>query len=310
MMDIRALKHFVAVMAAGSINKAAIQIGVSQPALSKSIKRLEAQIGAPLFERDARGVRPTVYAYHLGEFARSACVGFEQSTAEIRAIKSGSLGEVTVGGPPLVAGDIFPEMVARVSRRYPSLRLRIVEQIDGLIESLLDGKFELVTATIASETARADLHCMSMFNDDLIVIARRGHPVCRLKSLSAANLARFKWVFSNPGNLHRRRLEQYFEAQHVPLPQPTAETSSPTLIKSIVLQSDCIALMARMGAQAEVDAGKLASVRIKSPLMVRSIGLLWRSNHPLSTAATRVVETIRAICEERGHKPKLMRPVS
>jgi DNA-binding transcriptional LysR family regulator len=127
-----------------------------------------------------------------------------------------------------------------------------------------------------------------------------------LKSLSAANLSRFKWIFSNPGNLHRRRLEQYFEFERVPLPQPTAETSSPALIKSIVLQSDCIALMAKMGAQAELDAGLLDGVKIKSPLMVRSVGLIWRSNHPLSAAAHRVVETVRSICEERGHHPAVL----
>ena len=305
-MDVRHLRNFLAVATAGSINKASVDIGVSQPALTKSIQRLEAEIGVPLFTREAKGVRPTIYAQQLSAFARSTCVGFDQSIKEIRALKSGSSGEVTLCGPPFTIGHLLPETALRVNRAFPGLRLRIIEQTDGLVESLLKDEFELVMVTIDDETLDAGLHCLSLLDDDLIVIARRGHAVGRLKSLSAKNLARFDWIFPNPGNLHRRRLEQYFESERIALPRPTLETSSPALIKSIVLQTDRIALMPRMGAQAELDAGTLDGVKIKSPLMVRTIGLLWRSSHPLSAAAGRVVDTICAICEERGHRPKLL----
>jgi DNA-binding transcriptional LysR family regulator len=137
------------------------------------------------------------------------------------------------------------------------------------------------------------------------VIAKRGHPVTRLKSPTAKQLAKFKWILSSAGNLHRKKLEHFFESSNVPMPDPVAETSSPTLIKSLVLRSGCIALMAKMGVQPELDAGIFDFVKINSLLMIRSIGLLWRSNHPLSAAAQHVIHTIEEICLERGHRPRL-----
>ena len=75
------------------------------------------------------------------------------------------------------------------------------------------------------------------------------------------------------------------------------------MIRSIVVQTDCIALMAKMGAQADLDAGILEHVEIDSPFMLRSIAMLWRSAHPLSPAANRVMDVVRMICRERGYAP-------
>lgn len=300
-MDIRNFRSILAVMESGSLTAAARQLGVSQPALTKSIQRLETQIGVPLFTREAKGMRPTAYAESLCEFARATCIGMEQSIKEIEALKSGTSGFVTIGGPPLIAAHLFPEIIVRTTNAYPNLRVRIIEQIDDLFSSLLEGKFDLLAATVTSEAPRAGLHHMWMFDDYLVVVAKPGHPVTRLKSPRAKDIAGFRWVFSNAGNLHRKRLEKFFDSENVPLPRPVAETSAPELIRSIVVQTDCIALMAKMGAQADLDAGILEHVEINSPFMLRSIGLLWRSTHALSPAAKRVIDIVKMICVERGY---------
>jgi LysR family transcriptional regulator of gallate degradation len=193
-----------------------------------------------------------------------------------------------------------------VMNALPNLRVRIIEQIDNLFTSLLEGKFDLLAATITSEAPRFGLRRMFMFDDHLVIIAKPGHPVTQLKSPSAKDLSGFRWVFSSAGNLHRKRLEKFFESENTPLPRPIAETSAPNLIKSIVLQTDCIALMAKMGAQADLDAGVLDHVKIDSPFMLRTIGLLWRSSHPLPAAAKNVMSMIATICRERGHNPQLL----
>jgi DNA-binding transcriptional LysR family regulator len=305
-MDIRNLKSVLAVMETGSLNKASVQLGVSQPALTKSIQRLEAMLGVPLFTRETRGMRPTAYAETLSDFARATCVGLEQSINEIRALKDGLSGTVSICGPPLIAGYLFPNAIIRATTDFPNLKVRIIEQIDNLFESLLDGEFDLLAATVTSQASRYGLNCLSMFKEDLVVIARRGHPVTRMKSPTAKQLSSFKWVLSNPGNLHRQRLEQFFEMANVPFPRAVAETSSPALIKSLVLGSDCIALMARMGAHSDLQTGALDYVKINSPLMTRSIGLLWRSSHPLSAGAKHMINIIKTICRDLGHTPRLI----
>jgi DNA-binding transcriptional LysR family regulator len=234
-LDLRSLRHLLTVQEAGSLNKAAAQIGVSQPALSKIIHRLEAEIGAPLFERQSRGVRPTIYGSRLLEFARATCVAFDRSLAELRDIKSGATGAVTIYGPPLVAGQLFPEIFSAVKLRFPNLRLRFEVQVDHLVEALMDGKADLVVGTLTSETLKQSVQCLPLFEEDLVLICKRGHPVTRLKPLTAKGLSEFDWVFSAPGNRHRNKLERFFEAAGVPIPRPLAETSSPALIRSLVM---------------------------------------------------------------------------
>ncbi len=154
-MDVRHLRNVLAVMETGSLNRAALQLGISQPALTKSIQRLEASLGVPLFLREAKGMRPTIYARSLSDFARATCVGLEQSITEIQALKSGSSGFVTLCGPPLIADHLFPETVVRVMAAFPNISVRIVEQIDDLFTSLLEGKFDLLAATMTDQMPRA-----------------------------------------------------------------------------------------------------------------------------------------------------------
>ena len=300
-MDIRNLRSILAVMETGSLTAAAIQLGISQPALTKSIQRLEAQLGAPLFTREPKGMRATVYGESLREFARSTCVGMAETIKEIEALKNGTRGYVTIGGPPLIAQHLFPEIIVRTTKAYPNLRIRIVEQIDDLFSSLLDGKFDLLAATLTSEGQQSGLNHMWMLDDHLVIVARPGHAVTKLKSPRARDLTSFNWIFSSIGNLHRNRLERFFESENVPLPKAVAETSAPEMVRSIVVQTDCIALMAKMGAQADLDAGILEHVEIESPFMLRSISMLWRSTHPLSPAASRVMDIVKVICRERGY---------
>jgi DNA-binding transcriptional LysR family regulator len=304
-MNVRHLQNFLEILSTGSIIKAAQNLGISQPALTKSLQRLEEQIGAPLFTREARGMRPTVFADSLRDFAQATCIGVDQSMREIANLRTGKSGVATLCGPPVLAADLFPEVVMRVGRTHPDLQIRIIEQIDNLFTSLLEGEFEVLVATITSEVPRFGLNRMWLFDDTLSVIAAPGHPVTRLKAPSARQLRNFRWVFSNPGNLHRRRLEAFFEAENIALPKPVAETSSPSLIKAILERTDCIALMAKLGLKDELAQGRLVCVDLDSPLMKRPIGLIWRDTHRISAAAKVVLEAIEATCRDRGHHPRL-----
>jgi len=295
-LDIRSLRHVLAVIETGSLNKAAAQLGISQPALSKAIQRLESELGVPLFERRAKGVRPTLYGNRWGEFARSTCAALDRSVAELTDLKNGSSGTVAIYGPPLIASHIFPEIFSTVQERCPGILLRFVEQVDNLIEVLLNGDADLVVGTIRPDLEEYGLRWLPLFEEDLVLICRRGHPVTRLKSITPRALAQYQWVFSTKSNLHRRRLERYFEDADVPLPRPIVETSSPGLIRAIVARSDSIALMARMGAVADRPR-EIDCVALKSPLMMRSVGIMWRADYGLSVAAKNVVEIIVSLRE-------------
>jgi DNA-binding transcriptional LysR family regulator len=127
-MDLRHLRNMLAVMEEGSLGKAAERLNISQPALTKSIQRLEEQLGVRLFERKSRGMEATSYADSLRAYAQSACVGMTEAVKQINALRSGTEGVVTVAGPPLIASELLPDVLVRLSAERPNLQLRVVSQ--------------------------------------------------------------------------------------------------------------------------------------------------------------------------------------
>src|SRR6266550_6342289 len=107
-MDIRHLRDMLAVMEEGSLGKAAQRLNISQPALSKSIQRLEEHLGVRLFERETRGMKPTFYADSLRGYAKAACVGMAEAESQIAALRNGTEGIITVAGPPLIVTELLP----------------------------------------------------------------------------------------------------------------------------------------------------------------------------------------------------------
>ncbi len=84
---------------------ASVRLNVSQPALTKSIQRLEEHLGVRLFERDSRGMKPTLYADSLQGYAKAACAGMVEAEGRIRSLRSGTEGLLKVAAPPLIATE-------------------------------------------------------------------------------------------------------------------------------------------------------------------------------------------------------------
>ncbi len=106
-MDLRNLRNMIAVLETGSLGKAAERLHISQPALTKSIQRLEQELGVRLFEREPRGMRPTLYAESLRGYAKATSVGMAQAIAHINALKNGTEGMITVAAPSIIASTLF-----------------------------------------------------------------------------------------------------------------------------------------------------------------------------------------------------------
>jgi DNA-binding transcriptional LysR family regulator len=300
-MDLRQLRNMLAVIETGSLSEAAEKLRISQPALTKSIQRLESALGVKLFTREARGMRATVFAESLREYAQSACVGMTQLLIEINAIKSGATGVVTVAGPPIIALDLFPEAIIRLSKDRPNVQIRVVVEVDSLYTSLLAGKFDLVVATLSHEIPKFGLETQALFEDRLVVVTRAGHPLTRRRKVGLQDLLASSWIFPDEGSLHRSRLEMLFQAAGLPLPQPVIECRSPELVKAAIINTDYIGLLAKMGLRAELDARTLCAIEIESPFLLRTIGLIWRNNHSLSPPTKALISMFQTICSERKY---------
>lgn len=300
-MDIRHLRNMLAVMEEGSLGKAAQRLNISQPALTKSIQRLEQHLGVPLFDREVRGMKPTFYADSLKDYAKAACVGMAEAESQIASLRSGTEGIVTVAGPPLIVTELLPQILVRLSQERPKLQIRVVARNKDLFTGLLEGRFNLVVAMLYNELPKQGLSKQWLFDDRLVLILHPDHPLARRRKVKPSDLLDQKWIFADSDTWSHRRLQLYFEQAGLPTPRPRIESRNPALLKSIVMISDHVGMIAKLGVEKELSNGLLKCIEIDSPLMLRPIGIVRRENEPMSPAMKAFVRIIEDVCKKRGH---------
>ena len=299
-MDSRQLRQALAVLESGSLGKAAAKLHISQPSLTKGIRRLEDELGVELFDRSRSGMRPTAFGECLRAHAQSIGVGIEQALSEIAALKGGTEGWLSVAAPPILASTFLTNVVLKVIEEKPKLQIRLATQGIDFTSSLLSGEFDLVVNVLSEELGALDLQQKFLFDDHLVVVTNLKHPLASAKRISLRQLYPYSWILPERGNPHRIRIERLFEAEGLTPPTPSIECNLATFIKTIALQSDFIGIVAMSAFPREElrESKRLAIIEIASPLMVRSIGVIWRKNQVLSPPARLFIETLESVSQE------------
>jgi DNA-binding transcriptional LysR family regulator len=298
-VDLRHLRNMLAVIEEGSLGKAAQRLNISQPALTKSIQRLEEHLGVRLFERVSRGMKPTFYAESLQGYAKAACVGMAEAQSRITALRNGTEGIITVAAPPQIATEFLPGLLVQLARERPKLQIRIVSQNKDLFLNLLEGRFDLVVGMLYEEVPNEGLTREWLFDDKLVLIMRADHPLSSKTNLRPDDLVGEKWVFSDANTWNQRRLRLYFEQAGLPVPVAQMECREPSVLKAIVAISDYVSVIARLGAESEVNRGTLRAMDLYSPLMQRPIGIVRRSREQMSPAIKSFIRIAHEMCRTR-----------
>ncbi|MFZ0267388.1 LysR family transcriptional regulator [Caulobacter sp.] len=176
-LDLRHLEQIAAIRRAGGFNGAARALGISQPTLSKSIARLEARLGMKLFERGARGATPTAYANYLGERAEALLQSAAQLLREAQQMVDGDSGQVRIGVGPVARLALLPQLVSLAAARFPRLQLSTLQSSPlTLLARLLNGESDVIFVHHEYAESHGDLIRAKILTDDIIVVARAGHP--------------------------------------------------------------------------------------------------------------------------------------
>ncbi len=292
-MDLRQLRNVLAIFEKGSIGKAAEALHISQPALTKSLHRLEDELQVKLFERTSRGMTPTAYGECLYSHAQTVNIGIQNIRTNLQSLRSGLSGIVEVGAPPIIAPEVFPTALATLSKESPNVLVRLSTDLSpALIQKVVDGRLDFVVTFTATEVPPPGCMRRFLFNDRLVIAARVKHPIARSGRVSVREAAKYPWILPHQDNLHRHRLQLAFEAEGIPMPQPVIECNSVPFVKAAIQATDCIALVSRMSVKRDESSGLIRTVELDSDFMTRQIGLTWREDRGLSTAAQRLMQIV------------------
>jgi len=238
-MELRQLEHFLAAAQHGSLHAAAAEAGISQPALTKSIRRLESALGVRLFDRHPRGVRPTVFGDALILHARSLRAELRLAEETLRELRSTTRGLVRVGAGPSMSATLLPRVAARLIEQGHATRLRVRSGLnDSLLAALQNGELDFAI-TAMPPVAVAGLTHRPLFADRVVVAARQGHPLAE-GGATMADLAAARWVMPNRNVVTHVRLAELFRQHGLDAPDVWIETDSVPYLLDVVGQTDLL----------------------------------------------------------------------
>ncbi|MCA0043180.1 LysR substrate-binding domain-containing protein [Celeribacter litoreus] len=270
-MKLRHLEAFLSVAEAGTITGAAKARNVSQPALSKTISELEAQLGTALFERTGRRAVLTP----AGEaFRRHTLSSLQSLEAGVRAITGvGQTDVVRVGVLPTVASGLFPSVALEFSELRPDARIAVITGPNRyLIDRMRSGGLDLVVGRMAPAREMAGLSFEYLYDETVILIGRAGHPGLSMTPVEA--LRRYPLILPNPGSIIRQQVMQYLIASGI---EESVSVRFETVARPVGLplieRSDMLWFISRGVVARELDEGRLAQFDLGVDYMTGAVGL-------------------------------------
>jgi DNA-binding transcriptional LysR family regulator len=189
-MELRHLRYFVAVCEALNFTKAAAQLRIAQPALSRQVQDLEDEIGVDLLKRSPRGVTITAEEKLFLEEAREVLKRADESVEKVRALARGEYGELHVGYAPSPTVEILPPALAAFQKAFPRVRVLLHDLSQReLIDGLQDGTLELAVMPDAAASESEGLEFEELRNYPICVALAPTHRFARLKSITLEKVA-------------------------------------------------------------------------------------------------------------------------
>ncbi|HEX2051423.1 MAG TPA: LysR substrate-binding domain-containing protein [Actinomycetota bacterium] len=197
MLDVRRLEVLNAVVDAGSVTKAAADLGYTPSAISQSLAALERETKTPLFERIGRGLRPTEAGLLLAEHARTVIAQLKHAEAALEALRSGRAGRLRVAAFATAGASLVPRALARFKERYPGVDVDLVmAETDDALAALHAGHIDI--AVVARHRRIDDIDRALAFRhlleDPYRVVLPRAHPAAARNAVSLEALSDTPWI--------------------------------------------------------------------------------------------------------------------
>jgi LysR family nitrogen assimilation transcriptional regulator len=288
--DLRALRIFSLVARSGSITKVAIDLGVSQPAISRYLSMLEKQCGGYLFTRNGRGVGLTELGKQVQPVVEQVLASASDLNDVIAAAHGRVSGTVRIGTLPSLSNALIVPLLLRLQREYPAIHVQIVESAAGQIESWLQRREIDIGLPYRSHDALGS-------DEDVLLrlpsylIGPPGDRITAARQVPFARLDGLPLVLSRKPSSVRMMLDEMGRRNGVDI-RVTVEADSGFIQKQMVVKRSGYTLLPWHFVAAEVERGELQASEIVEPSVVRIVSLM------LTDRPTQAVKVVTALLRE------------
>jgi DNA-binding transcriptional LysR family regulator len=294
-----------AIASCGRESAAAELLGVTQPAVHATLQALERSVGVRLFYKLPFGTRLTPAGEALLRRVKLALAEIRAMESDLAAWRGEVRGKIVVGVLPLSVPIFLPRAVQALANRHPDIQVEIVDgTYESLMRQLLGAEVDAIAGALRSDVPDDEVRQLHLFDDDLVIIARKGHPSLRAKGLGLQDLLRWQWVRPLAHTPADRALEQVFRAQRLDPPRAGLRAGSPTLTLAFVIQTGLLALASRGQAIVDNQGGQLCIVPVPLPSTVRRIGLTLRAVGAPSHDLQLFLQSCRSTVSGRSEQPE------
>ncbi|MDE2561726.1 MAG: LysR family transcriptional regulator [Sphingomonadales bacterium] len=295
MISLQHLEMIAAIHRAGGFRGAARELKISQPTLSKAIMRLESRLGFTLFERTPTGARPTPAADHLAKGAEPLIRGAERLLDEARRRQESDDGRLRLGIGSVVKHVFMPDLERQIRQRFPNIHYHFSHDVaEDLIKLAKARKIDAVFVYHEIARRHEDLIRAKIFEAEIAVIARNGHPLCNAGSVSQKALRDFP--FALPGVP-----PQVIEWLEIPVEAMfdcgvALESDNYDVLIDQVEQSDYLTMAPEFFFSGKLAEGRIVTIPTVKPSLIYECWMLATVEFARTSMFSTVAEIARDMC--------------
>lgn len=289
-MNLRQIETFAAVMRCGSASRAAETLGVTQPAVSRTIAELERAIGFDLFARIRNRLVPTPEARLLYKDVEAAFLGVDTIRASAARIRDRGSGELRVASLSALGGSLVPRAIARFRERHRDVRITLLVLPSREVRDLVaSGQFDVGLAADEIDVSGVD-HQVFLSRDALCAMPV-GHPLADKEVIEPADLHDMPFVAYVPEDRGRQRLDAILETAGV-RPRVVVETIYASTLYALVAEGVGVGIVSPVSVEG-LDPARVALRRFEPGVQVRSL-LILPADRPKSAILRDFIDALMA----------------
>jgi DNA-binding transcriptional LysR family regulator len=300
-LKLRDLHILLAVAQCGSMTKAARQLAVSNPVVSKAIGHLEHTLGVRLLDRGPRGIEPTIYGRALLDRGLVAFDELRQAVRHVEFLADPTAGEVRVGTSIAVATSFVSAVIDRLSRRYPRISFHLLAgEPSTAYRALEERNVDLVVGRLFAPVDERHLHAEILYEDPMVVVAGVQNPWTRRRKIALSELVNEAWALTPPESLNGALIVEAFRAVGLDFPRATVVTYTYPARRAMVIAGRFVTIVPAAVVTLPIKDPALKILPVDLPTTRRPIGIVTLRGRTLSPVAELFVKAAREIAATLG----------
>jgi DNA-binding transcriptional LysR family regulator len=294
-LKLRELHILLAVAERGSMARAADDLAVSQPVVSKTIADLERTLGVRLLDRSRHGVEPTLYGRALLKRGIAAFDELRQGVKDIEFLAEPTAGEVRIGALAAMMAGLLPAVIGQMRPKYPGLSFYVTQLLTSptLYDNLRSRAVDLIVGRLLRRPEDKDLQVEALFDEPLFVVSGTDSRWTRLRRMTLSDLANESWILPQPGTEVAALVADIFHTSKLDLPRTAVVCSSIEMSWSLLATGEYLAVLPLSVLRFSPQRHSIKALPVKLPKRPRPVGIVTLKHRTLNPTAQLFIDCVR-----------------